>query len=92
MKQSRRIPKLRYVVLVALVGWGVYHYWFVQRPTLAALTHKQSQLQTSVAQLDKKQQKLVQQRQLLNDPNYLERYASRWGYTKKGQVPFDVGS
>lgn len=92
MKQSRRrLPKLRYIVLIVLVGWAAFHYWFVQRPAMAALTQKESQLQTSVAKLEKQKQQLTNQKQLLSDPNYISRYASRWGYAKKGQVPFDVG-
>jgi cell division protein FtsB len=91
LKQARRIPKLRYVILVVVAGWALYHYWYVQRPMLTSLTQKQSQLQASVSQLQKQKQQLTEQRQLLNDPNYLARYASRWGYTKKGEVPFDVG-
>ncbi len=91
MKQARRIPKLRYVILLVLVGWAAYHYWFVERPALATLIQKQNQLQTSLAKLEKQNQQLTNQRELLNDPNYLSRYASRWGYAKKGEVPFDVG-
>ena len=32
-KPRRRIPfKLRHVLVLAVVVWGAYTYWFVQRP------------------------------------------------------------
>lgn len=86
-----RWMKLRYVAVIAVCGWALYHYWHTQQPQLAALMAKQNQLQSQLNAMEKSKVELTAQSQQLQDKDYIARYASEHdNLILPGQVAFDV--
>jgi cell division protein FtsB len=94
--QSRRAPRrslirIRYVAVLGVFGWAVFHYWYVQSPQLAQLTLKQKHMESQLHTMNQQAQNLKTQINELNSNSFILGYASRhYNVILPGQVAFDV--
>ncbi|EPZ53186.1 FtsB family cell division protein [Alicyclobacillus acidoterrestris] len=83
--------RLRYLALVVICGWSVFHYLHTERPQLAKLQAQHQQYASQLSKLKAQNESLRQQEQQLNSDAYIEKYsAQNFGLTMPGQVPFDL--
>lgn len=89
---SRRVSfRLRYVAVLAVVIWGAYQYFHVQRVEYQALRSKEEALQAQLQAMQEQQTDLEQQAQELQNDDYIARYASQhFNLVMPGQVSFVV--
>ena len=93
-RPRRRFPvKFRYVIILAVVGWGAYTYWFVQRPLLEreaaskAALYQELKVATSQASL------LTQQIKELHSNRYIAQLAEKkYNLIQPGEILFTAQS
>ncbi|WAH37340.1 septum formation initiator family protein [Alicyclobacillus dauci] len=90
-RRKNPLLRVRYLALVIICGWAALYYLHTERPQLMKLQLQHQQLQSQLSQMKAQQQSLEQEKQQLNDPSYIEKYASKHdGMSAPGQIPFDL--
>lgn len=83
--------RLRYVALIVICAWAAVYFLHEERPQLTQLKVQNQRLQNELGQMKAQQQTLQKQKQQLNDPSYIEKYATEHqNLVMPGQVPFDL--
>ncbi|MFB5190476.1 FtsB family cell division protein [Alicyclobacillus fastidiosus] len=91
IRQRHPLFRLRYLALIVICGWSLFHYLHAERPQLVQLQAQHQQYASQLSQLKAENQRLQQEKQQLNSDAYIEKYsAQNFGLTMPGQVPFDL--
>ncbi|WP_206831472.1 FtsB family cell division protein [Alicyclobacillus fructus] len=90
----RRFPvRIRYVAALAICAWAFFYYWHAERPQLRQLAAQNAKLERQLGALQAEQRTLQTQKQQLNNPAYIEKYATEHqNLVMPNTVPFDLQS
>lgn len=91
LRRRNPLLRLRFAALVIICGWAAVYFLHVERPQLAKLQIQNQKLQTQLIQLKTQQKNLQKEKQQLNNPSYIEKYATEHqNLVMPNQVPFDL--
>ncbi len=93
-RPRRRIPvKLRYVIVLAVVLWGAYTYWFVQRPLFEREAASRAALDQEMKVAQFQTRLLTQQIKELHSNRYIAQLAEKkYNLIQPGEILFTTQS
>lgn len=91
LRNRHSLLRLRYLALVIICGWAAFDFLHTERPQLSQLQTQNRQLSAQLGHMRAEQQSLEKQKQQLNSPSYIEKYATEHqNLVMPNQVPFDL--
>ncbi|WP_067850121.1 FtsB family cell division protein [Alicyclobacillus mali (ex Roth et al. 2021)] len=93
-RQRRNFPvRIRYVAALVICAWAFFYFWHAERPQLRQLAAENAKLERQLTSLQAEQRTLQTQKQQLNNPAYIEKYATEHqNLVMPNTVPFDLQS
>jgi|SRR5579875_929236 len=83
--------RVRYLAMIVICGWAAVYFLHAERPQLKQLQAQNVELQNQLHRIQTQQQTLQKEKQQLNDPSYIEKYATEHqNLVMPNQVPFDL--
>lgn len=79
--------------MIVICGWAAMYFWHAERPQLRQLAAQNAKLERQLTTLQAQQKMLQTEKQQLNNPAYIEKYATEHqDLVMPGTVPFDLQS